>query len=351
LGLNPLDEFQTIILLNVDHLDRTAVEMLESYISSGGGVGIFLGPRSRSNFINEELYRDGKGFFPVPLAGPEELPVDRLQKVADLEVGNHPIFRIFHGKRNNYISTVNIEHYFAVRNDWHPSPASTVKVIANLRNGAPLALENTFGRGRVVTFLTTLGPAWNNWGRNNPSFVVAMLDMQTFLCRRPREDISRQVGQPIKLRLDPAKYEPRVSFTTPGDGGSPTGGTDAVLDDGGLLAATLGKTDVAGVYRAKLTRTNGAAETRFYASNVEAEEGNTAALDGPKLAQRLQGLDYRYEQAAAFQYDEEELAGYDLSDALLYLLIILLIGEQILAYSASYHPPPSSHQREQGGVR
>jgi hypothetical protein len=199
--------------------------------------------------------------------------------------------------------------------------------------------------------LTTLGPVWNNWARSNPSFVVAMLDMQTFLARRPARDISRQVGQPLELRLDPAVFGPRVRFSTPDEDTSPTASVDAVADDEGLLAATLHDTNQSGMYRAKLTLSGGSTETRHYAFNVEAHEGATSALDGPKLATRLRGLDYQYEQAGDFAYDENELAGYDLSEALLYLLIIMLIGEQILAYSASYHTPSGGGKREKGGVR
>ena len=58
------------------------------------------------------------------------------------------------------------------------------------------------------------------------------------------------------------------------------------------------------------------------------------------MAARLDGLHYRYDQAAAFQVATEELAGYDLAEPLLYLLVLLLVGEQMLAWSASYHPAP-----------
>ena len=42
-----------------------------------------------------------------------------------------------------------------------------------------------------------------------------------------------------------------------------------------------------------------------------------------------------------FQSATDEMAGYDLSDAILYALVSLLLLEQILAWSASYHPSAS----------
>jgi hypothetical protein len=74
----PLDGFAAILLLNVDHLDATAVEALEQYAAKGGGVAFFLGDRTDVRFFNEALYRDGKGVFPVPLAKQAELIVERV---------------------------------------------------------------------------------------------------------------------------------------------------------------------------------------------------------------------------------------------------------------------------------
>ena len=113
------------------------------------------------------------------------LLVDRLQQAPGPGAStDHPIFRVFAGQRNSFLSTVTVERYFAVPKDWKPAADSTTRVIARLRNGAPLAVERRFGQGRVVAFLTTAAPVWNNWARNNPSFVVAMQELQAYLAAR-----------------------------------------------------------------------------------------------------------------------------------------------------------------------
>ena len=350
LSLNPLDSFRAIYLMNVERLDESAVEALEGYIRSGGGVGVFLGERCRSKFINESLYREGKGFFPVPVSGRAELPVDRLQKAPDLEVGRHPIFRVFGGKRNSFVSTVIVGRYFSIPEDWRPEPGSTTQVIARLRNGAPLSVERNFGEGRVVAFLTTAAPTWNNWARNNPSFVVAMLEMQAFLAGRPAGDASSLVGTPVELALDPAEYEAEVRFSTPNEEAIPVASVSAVLTPDGLLSVALPGADLSGIYEATLSRKDGTKEVRRFAFNVEAEEGDLDTVGGPHLAERLKGVDYQYEPAALFEYAGEELAGYNMSEPLLYLLVLLLIGEQILAWSASYHPRVRRERPAKGGV-
>jgi len=347
LSLNELDQFRAVYLLNIERLDRSAIEALEEYIAGGGGLGVFLGPRSNADFFNAELYRDGEGFFPLPLVGEEVLLVDRVRKAPDLEVAEHPIFRVFSGSRNSFISTVAISRYFSVprRAEWPAEADSTTRVIASLRNGAPLVLEREFGKGRVVVFLTTAAPEWNNWARNNPSFVVAMLDMQAFLSRTPQADESYPVGRPLTLRLDPARYANQVRFETPHAGSLPVAVVDAVPDGDGRVAAAFTDTLASGIYRATLARKDGTEEVRGFAYNVEGGEGDLNTVTATELAASLDGVAYNYDRAATFGDTADDLAGYQGGEVVFYWLlcaiVLLLIGEQLLAYSTGYHPPSS----------
>ena len=352
LSLNSLSPFRSIYLMNFDRLDSSAVEAVEKFLDSGGGVAVFLGERSRSKFINDALYRQGDGFFPVPVEGQAELAIDRLQKAPDLEIGQHPMFRVFQGQRNSFISTVNVRRYFAVPDDWEPKPGSTARVIARLRNGAPLAVETSFGKGRVVAMLTTAAPTWNNWARNNPSYVVAMLELQAFLSSRATEEVLNLVGDTVRLALDPSRYDPQVRFSSPDD--DPTAAppaVEAVPTSNGKLAVSLPSTERSGIHQARLLVKDGTEEVRRYAINVDGREGNLEKLTGPQLAARLEGIDYQYEQATIFQYVDEELAGFNLSLPLLYLLVVLLVVEQIVAWWASYHVPNGRRPEATGGVR
>ncbi|MEA1951943.1 MAG: BatA domain-containing protein, partial [Planctomycetota bacterium] len=148
LSTNSLAEFDAIYLANVGQLDTAAIEALENYVSGGGGLAVFLGPRTRSVTVNEELYRKGEGFFPLPLARLEELQADRLEQQPDLEVVDHPLFEIFKGKRNSFLGTVTVKGYFSTANNWKPQADSGTRVIGRLRNAAPLIVESRFGKGR-----------------------------------------------------------------------------------------------------------------------------------------------------------------------------------------------------------
>jgi len=337
LSVKPLENYLAINLTNVERLDSSAVDALEKYVADGGGVAFFLGDRCRAKYYNDVLYRNGEGIFPVPLVRPTELLIDRLDPAPDVQVGKHFIFRVFAAVRNTFLQTVSVQRYFATPEDWLPPAGSTVRIAARLRNGAPLVVERSFGKGRVVAFLTTAAPTWNSWARN-PSFVVAMQDLQAYLSRRSDADRSRQVGSPLEVRLDPAVYQPQVRFTSPVGSVVPETAVDAARSDDGALVASLPGTDLSGFYEARLARANGVSETRRFALNVDPMEGDLAMLDGEQLASRLKGVQYRFEQASSFQFPPTEFVDSNLAEALLYGLILLLIGEQILAWSAGYHP-------------
>lgn len=348
LASHPLAGFGAIYLLNVDRLEESALKALEAYVAAGGGLAVFAGPRSTAKFWNDDLYRQGEGLAPLPVAGPAALAIDRLQQAPDVEVTDHPMLRLFAGQRNNLISYVRVERYIAAAKNWAPPANSTVRVAARLRNGAPLIVEKPFGEGRVVAVLTTAAPDWNNWATGE-SFVIALHKIQIELGRRPAP--GRLVGSPLELQLDPAVYRPQVRLTAPQPGPPSPGAVDAVRQPNGKLSATFVDTDWSGIYDAQLRRADGSPELRRFALNVEPDEGDLRTVTAQQLANRLEGVRYQYEQASDFHYSGRELAGIDLSPALLYALVVLLLLEQLLAWSTSYHPPARHRLAGRGGRR
>ncbi len=158
------------------------------------------------------------------------------------------------------------------------------------------------------------------------------------------------MGTPLALRLDAKSYRPEVQFALPEQAIARSVPVNAVLGTDGMLTASFFDTDQSGFYKAQLVRSDNSLETRRYAVNVDPNEGDLEALDAQRLAPRLEGVKYRFEQAGTFQTSTAELAGYNLGEAILYLLVLLLIGEQILAWSASYHPRRLAAAAPQGGA-
>jgi len=331
----PLDHFAAVYVAGLNRLDARGVESLERYVSSGGGAAFFLSPQADVKAINERMHRDGRGLFPMALAGPAELAVDRLDPAPDVQVEPAFYFRVFADAQNPLLQAVKVQKYFAVPEGRQPPKDSTVRVTARLRGGAPLVVERPYGRGRVAAFLTTAAPEWNTWARN-PSFVVVIQDLLAHLSKRPQTELAALVGSPIELQLDPAVYRPEIQFIGPDK--AELAAVQAQRGADGRLRAELAA-EASGYCEARLLRVDGTEELRQLAVNVDPAEGDLSVFDPSQLADRLQGIRYRRHRAAEYPSGGGQPSGYHLSEALLLALVGLLIVEQLFAYQTSCHPP------------
>jgi hypothetical protein len=355
-----LAAFRAIYLLDVDRLEDRAVENLEAFVRAGGGLGVFLGEHAHLDFYNKKLYRDGEGPFPLPLERAEVLPPDSDENVPDLEVSDHPLFSVLLGEQNPFIRLVNIDRYVRPPLRWSPDPDSTVSILARLRNRQPLTVERRFGEGRVVVFLTTLSPQWNNWA-NDPSFVVVLLKLQSYLAAPQRTVESHLVGSPLRLPIDAEKVRRDFVFVAPG----PKSDLPLVLQRAAVelkepvapkekkdaeapqYVALLPGTSVddanssrAGVYELWQTTIAGPLEVRRFAFNVDPAESDLLQESSQTLMNNLSPIQIRMRRADELVFDLTEQAGFSRSGWLLVLLLVALLGEQFLAYIASYHPAP-----------
>jgi hypothetical protein len=342
-------------LLNVSRLDGRAAATLEGYVQGGGGVAIFLGPEVNTSYYNQALYKDGKGILPAPLGLEATLPPALDSSQPDLELFNHPIFSFFQSETNPLIRGVKIDRFQRVADGWKPNSQQAVEVIATTRDKSPLVIEKRMGRGDVILVLTTLAPDWNDWAKN-PSFVVVALKMQSYLATAKRLDDPRLVGTPLDLRLEASKYLPDVAFVAPGEKSGSRQRIErqalAPEADSPTLLASLGRTmvegrprgetDRAGIYEAWPKTTKGETDLRRWAFNVDPDEGDLTPIGSADLLTRLDPVKVNYHLADQYQQDEVATAGYNLSTLVLWALVLLLVGEQILAYAASYHVVPGA---------
>lgn len=354
-GLNPrieppralatldLESFVGIWLLDVDRLEAAEVAALEAYAKGGGGVVFFCGPRTKPETVNATLYRDGSGLFPVPLAGAVDLlpaPTAGDGTVPDMTVEDHPVVAVLAGQRNPLLDAVRIERAMAVERTFTPPPDGGLRRLLSLRTGAPLIVERPFGDGLAVAVLTTAAPTWNNWARGNPSWVVVMLELENHIARTRRQAASIEVGSPLRVPLEPGVDSIDVDFGLPPEGTIVH--VSGTADDAGRMAATLTTTAAAGVYTARWPRLDGTERMRSFAVNVDPDEGRLERVGRERLEQLLAGVPFIYESADAIQPQTNALAGVSLLQPLLIGLLMLLVFEQLLASSASYHPASRS---------
>jgi hypothetical protein len=333
-----LKNFAAIFLLDVSRLDEAEVSALEEYVKQGGGLAIFLGPESQRTFYNEALYRDGTGLMPVDLDIPTQLMSDLEENTADVVVTDHPVFRIFSGQRNSFLSVAQVNFYFAIQ-PTTAEPDPDVRVVARLQNGAPFVVEKKFGAGRVVVQLCKLSPkatslgVWSNWSLN-PVFPVVANELAGYLTATQRKADAEEVGNELRFDLAEAEYEPEIQVHSPASD-TLISLTPQTAD--GQYVVDAGRGDVSGIWRFGLQPRQKAAPSRYIAVNVANGEGDLHHLDGSSLERELDGIDFRYSLASQINSADEQLAGFRLGDTALALLVLALLLEQWLAYKASYH--------------
>jgi hypothetical protein len=349
---NQIDRFHAIYAVNLGQLNPQEIEAIESYVRNGGGLVVFCSDVMTKDGVNQDLYRDGEGFFPLPLAAPANLLVDRLEQTPDLVVDQeHPMFsRMFASKYNSLVQLMMVDRYYASEKTWKPEDDVNVKVIANLRNGAPLMVEKRLGEGRVIAVLTTAAPIWNNWAGGIP-FPPILLDSQIYLGSTKVFNPIFDIGANYELSVPELEYQADVEFVVPDGGQGKTISNPAKVDetDQSRRLARLDETDNAGVYEVHLKRAgDGAFEIRRFALNFGTAESDLESMTEQELRAVLENDDIQYRDADEFLAQVERQAGFALAEQWWFflILVVLLCLEQLLGYSASYHPPLTGGKRK-----
>lgn len=341
--------FDCIYLLDVERLDEAEIRPLEAYARAGGGVVFFMGPRSDPEFLTAKLHRGGDGLFPVPVAGAVDLLPERSGDVPDVVVEDHPVVAVLSGQRNPLLGAVRIGRIMAVDREFVPEPGSGLRRLLGVRSGQPLILEKPFGDGLVVAVMTTAAPTWNNWSRGNPSWVVVMLELEGHLARVRARARSLAVGEPFEVPLEAGRDEIDVDFELPSDRGIVH--VTAKPREDGALVAVLSDTTRSGSYAAKWRRADGTEREKLVAVNVDPGEGELERVGRERLGRTLAGIPYRIDAADDLEPGSRTLAGTSLVTPLIYALLVLLLLEQAVAYSASYHMPRRGGAAAAGGRR
>lgn len=377
----PLEEFQSIFLLNVSSLPPDALAPLESFAREGGGVAWFLGDEIKPAFYISELYREGAGLFPVKLGLISTVTRENEAEAGpDTVFSEHPIFGVFQGQDNPFTGLTRVYEYFPVAEDWQIDDQKRedgVRTIARLFDRTPLIFEEKFGAGTVIACLTSGGPRWNNWARY-PSFVAMMLDLEKHIAKRDRVLERRIVGEPIRLSLNPVEFLEDVEIiapessatpitrlkaapvtTTPdssvparekpvGDGEStggetgdakPSGDAEPAAPAGDIrLAASFNETDAPGIYVVKLLDQNNAPVERWITYNVPLDESDLNLATTEDIRKQLgENLTIQIQEPGELSWIAGRDAGQEIRNWILIGLVIFFLAEQMLGCRLSYH--------------
>jgi len=147
-----LSRYRAIVLLSTRGLDRRARDIMNGFVTRGGGLFIAASADVEPAVLST--------IFDWPSAlGATAGPEDVALSATDLR---HPIFRPFGALAAN-LGQVRFSRAWRVRADgWD--------VAARFTDGSPALLERREGQGRIVLFTSDVDRRWNEFPLN-PSFV------------------------------------------------------------------------------------------------------------------------------------------------------------------------------------
>ena len=365
--LAAIQNYACIILQAVPSLDPRALENLHKYVSRGGGLAVFFGEQmSMADYLRYNSVwtkpiaaaENATPLLPFTIKGAADLAQVAGDTKPDLIADNHPIFEPFFGLSNSPFQFVRIQRYIELDKEIGDLPiangrnnASTWKSVATLRNGQPIIVDHSIGEGRVLFGLTAFDRQWTNWPQD-PTFVVAALKMVGYLSSFRTPDTARFAGTPMRWDFSSQEMLPEIQVLCPPPIGS---GTKALLS---LNASPAGEStfqaslnarsnqDTVESIRAIMSAGNfewwgtsiqGGRMVKNIARNTPPVEGETEKIALVDLNRTLNGVKFAYKSSESLGANTA-LAGFANRNMLLMgLLLALLLFEQWLAWSVSYH--------------
>lgn len=358
LSKSPLEPYSMIYLINVPTLSESAQASLRSYVEDGGGLAWFMGDAVSPAFYNNNLYNAEEiGLFPVLLGSAPQKLEENSESVSDLAKLEETAYFNFLNQDGGFMKRyLNIFQSYPVDKDWVKNDVERndrIKTVGSLRNGKPIYLKHSLGKGTIFTSLTSIGPMgsqgsspeedtrWNNWtfGVNSATFVVFLQEL-TKETMRTKEDLSRRfVSDEIDLEVDPAEFSKEIQVVDPANRVVTLTASNSGNPASQNLQAKYTQTDTPGVYRARYFSEGDIAQEQLFAYNVPEQESILSLAEPKALREKIDGGDNIAIQDAtgALRWLDGQQSGQDLTRMLLIALFILLVVEQFLGYRLSFH--------------
>ena len=352
-----LQSYRAIYLVGLTDLTDTAAAALQQYVASGGGLAWFLGSETPIEQMNRLLLDEQRNLLPGALHGPVELARPDGAAGSDLVLAApHTLTEPLVPLGDSVLGLVGVSRSLGIDTDdpryTLPSPPRRV---LNRRDGLPFVLEHAIDQGRVITVLSGLDGQWTNW-QGDPTFVVFLLRANAFLWSAAAPATSHPVDQPIALVLPRDRYAATVTMLPAVDDPPrvPIEWQATSEDDGQAARLTISPRDAAvsgsndvdallapGVSEFWLTQLDGRPEVRASASTVRPGEGDLRRAERAEMLRDAQPAELTFFDAGDVIDQSQSASGGITTVLLLALLGVLLVGEQGLAYLASYHTPGS----------
>jgi hypothetical protein len=209
-----LASYQCVVLANVPHLSADTVQKLARFVNSGGGLWMALGDQTEIAAFNKVFFASGAGLSPASLRQPAGDASDR-EKFTSVSPpsAEHPATILLADTHRLDMDHV---HIFR-RHQLDTGGDKSISVLLRAEGGSALAVEKTFGRGRVIVQAVPLNVSWSNLPLCQ-SFVVMVHEWLWYLTESGMVRRNLQPGEPLQIAAAPDSGNGGATVDTPGGG-------------------------------------------------------------------------------------------------------------------------------------
>ncbi|HYG75865.1 MAG TPA: VWA domain-containing protein [Planctomycetota bacterium] len=206
-----LSKYRVVILADCGPLTESSWSALQQWTSEGGGLFVWLGPRtdgsfSRYGFSQHAAYN---GLLPGQIGTPFVLQPPQTIAVTQPE---HPVLAHATPGVSSILRETPVRQIVKVTPD---ARDTTAAVILSTSDSSPLLLEKLYGRGRVL--LATVDPTLetSDLPKRGEAFVTLLLDSVRLLSGE-ENGIRARLGFPFILSIPSAPEDGQVLWRKPG---------------------------------------------------------------------------------------------------------------------------------------
>jgi uncharacterized membrane protein len=348
-----LSNYHAVLLLNVNRVTEAMQNRLETYAAGGGGVVFFLGDQVDGNAYSRLLYRGGTGLLPAMLGDVSTAPAQQPGYRLEATDVDHPVIRKLGGTSATLLGGSLVWQWFDCAvpssrpstdgapplpdgrgSQSQPMERANAQVLLRLsdQQQSPILLERPFGRGRVLMCTTSADKEWNNLA-DQPVFVVLMLELMQHIARPAGSGGEQSVGQPIRMPLDVAAFEPGAVLKLPTYPSVPAMRIEARTNvDNGQSLLEWTDTSRPGLYTFELRRSGGETVVRQVAVNLDTRESDLRRAEKPALLASMGDLHPGYVTGETLENRAFGETRQELWPMLLAMVAALLMLEQGLAW-------------------
>jgi len=157
LAATDLNRYRCIVLSDPRNVEPAAIEKLDAFVRSGGGLWIAVGPHTDEKLFNEHWYRGGLGLAPLQLTAPigDANDHEKFFKVRAAS-DSHPATALLSDFQRLDLDRARIFR----RHQFDMASGKDVSVLLEVQHDDPVVVERKLDQGRVLVQSIPLGISW-----------------------------------------------------------------------------------------------------------------------------------------------------------------------------------------------